>query len=323
MRAHYSGVVRVFLMTWLAVGGPVAAADDLGLVDAARAQDSSSVRALLGRDADVNARSDDGSTALLWAAHWNDVATADLLIRARRQCQRANDFGMTPLSRACTNGSAALVELLLEAGADPNTRDCHGRDADHDVREQRQRRRGSALIARGADVNAREPSQNQTALMWAAAERHADVVRLLIEAGANLAGPDEERIHRAALRGARRRSGDNAAVACGRCEREHSVAAGEPAAETRRDNTGGGRSSSGAAAVGVAARGPAYQATLSAGSTPLLVATVRGHVPLALFLLEQGADPNVDRCGLHARCIGRQARGKAASRTRSTVSSIR
>ena len=42
------------------------------------------------------------------------------------------------------------------------------------------------LIARGADVNAKEPSQNQTALMWAAAERHPNVVRLLVEAGADL-----------------------------------------------------------------------------------------------------------------------------------------
>src|SRR6185436_11276645 len=42
-----------------------------------------------------------------------------------------------------------------------------------------------ALLARGADVHGKEPSQNQDALMWAAAERHADVVRLLVEAGAN------------------------------------------------------------------------------------------------------------------------------------------
>ncbi len=42
------------------------------------------------------------------------------------------------------------------------------------------------LIARGADVNAKEPSQNQTALMWAAAERHAEVVKTLIEHGADL-----------------------------------------------------------------------------------------------------------------------------------------
>jgi hypothetical protein len=48
------------------------------------------------------------------------------------------------------------------------------------------------------------------------------------------------------------------------------------------------------------AGGPSYEATVSAGSTPLLVATVRGHVPLALFLLEQGADSNVDDAGFTA-----------------------
>jgi uncharacterized protein len=297
MRAHYSGVARVFLMTWLAVGGPVAAADDLGLVDAARAQDSSSVRALLGRDADVNARSNDGSTALLWAAHWDDVATADLLIRARANANIANDFGMTPLSRACTNGSAAMVQRLLDAGANPNSRIGTGETPIMTCASSGSVDAVRALIARGADVNASEPSQNQDALMWAAAERHADVVRLLIEAGANPQAHTKKGF--TALHFATR-EGDLATT-------RQLLAAGvnvnirslpeEPAAETRRDNTGGGRSSSGAAAVGVAPRGPAYQATLSAGSTPLLVATVRGHVPLAIFLLEQGADPNVIDAG--------------------------
>ena len=66
-------------------------------------------------------RSNDGSTALLWAAHWGDVKTTDLLLRAGADPNAANDFRMTPLSQACVNGSAALVELLLKAGADPNT----------------------------------------------------------------------------------------------------------------------------------------------------------------------------------------------------------
>ncbi len=297
MRAHYSGVAGVFLMTWLAVGGPVAAADDLGLVDAARAQDSSSVRALLGRNADVNARSNDGSTALLWAAHWDDVATADLLIRARANANIANDFGMTPLSRACTNGSALMVQRLLDAGANPNTRIGTGETPIMTCASSGSVDAVRALIARGADVNASEPSQNQDALMWAAAERHADVVRLLIEAGANPQAHTKKGF--TALHFATR-EGDLATT-------RQLLAAGvnvnirslpeEPPAETRRDNTGGGRSSSGAAAVGVAPRGPAYQATLSAGSTPLLVATVRGHVPLAIFLLEQGADPNLIDAG--------------------------
>jgi ankyrin repeat protein len=43
-----------------------------------------------------------------------------------------------------------------------------------------------ALIARGADVNASEPGHKQTALMWAASQRHPDVVQLLIEARADI-----------------------------------------------------------------------------------------------------------------------------------------
>ena len=37
---------------------------------------------------------------------------------------------------------------------------------------------------------------------------------------------------------------------------------------------------------------------MSEGATPLLVATMRAHVPLALFFLEQGADPNIVDAGL-------------------------
>ena len=42
------------------------------------------------------------------------------------------------------------------------------------------------LVARGGDVNAAEPRGRQTALMWAAAEGHDDVVAGLIEMGANV-----------------------------------------------------------------------------------------------------------------------------------------
>ena len=158
MCARYSGVTTVLLMIWLAVAGSAMAADDLGLVEAAKAQDQSAVRSLLDRKADVNARANDGSTALLWAAHWDDVATADLLIRARADANLANDFGMTPLSRACTNGSAAMVQRLLEAGANPNTRIATGETPLMTCASSGNVAAVRLLIARGADVNAAEPS---------------------------------------------------------------------------------------------------------------------------------------------------------------------
>ena len=273
-------VAAACLMTLLAVAGPTAAPDELGLVEAARAQDEAQVRVLLTRKADVNARSEDGSTALLWAAHWNDVATAGLLIRAQADANLANDFGMTPLSRACTNGSAALVELLLSSGANPNTRIATGETPIMTCASTGNVDAVRALIARGADVNAKEPAQNQDALMWAASERHPDVVRLLVEAGANTQSHTKKgftALHFAA------REGD---------------------IDTVRQLLASGvnvniRSVPEPPTPGVAAgpRGPGYQATISEGSTPLLVATVRGHVPVALLLLEQGADPNVRDAG--------------------------
>ena len=43
-----------------------------------------------------------------------------------------------------------------------------------------------ALLVQGADAKAREPEHDQTALMWAAAESHPEVVALLIEFGADV-----------------------------------------------------------------------------------------------------------------------------------------
>ena len=42
------------------------------------------------------------------------------------------------------------------------------------------------LISAGANVNAVEPVKGQTALMWAAAEGHSDVVQALIAGGADV-----------------------------------------------------------------------------------------------------------------------------------------
>jgi uncharacterized protein len=69
----------------------------------------------------------------------------------------------------------------------------------------------------------------------------------------------------------------------------------QPAPEPDRGaDTSGAGSGRGGAAQGARPGGFGERTgTIFPGSTPLLVATVRGHVQLALFLLNRGADPNV------------------------------
>ena len=97
----------------------LAAADrDLRLLEAVkdRAKGREEVRALLEKHVDVNAAQPDGATALAWTAHWDDLETADLLIAAGASVNAANQYGVTPLSLACTNASASMVDKLLKAG---------------------------------------------------------------------------------------------------------------------------------------------------------------------------------------------------------------
>ena len=90
-QSNRQGVLWAFSLTLLMVVGAAAANEDLRLVDAAKNQDPQQVRALLKGRPDVNVRSEDGSTALLWAAHWNDLRTAELLVRAGADASAAKN----------------------------------------------------------------------------------------------------------------------------------------------------------------------------------------------------------------------------------------
>ena len=79
-----------------------------------------------------------------------------------------------------------MVARLLKAGANPNTLVATGESPIMTCAATGNADAVRTLLAHGANVNAAEPQNNQTALMWAAAERHPAVVRVLTEAGAEL-----------------------------------------------------------------------------------------------------------------------------------------
>ena len=246
----------------LLVAASAGAAGDQRLIEAVKRHDAEAVGALLAQQVDVNTAEADGSTALHWATYADDLETARRLIRAGAQVNAADDHGVTPLSLACTNGSAALVTTLLGGGADPNAAIWSGETALMTCARTGSVEAVSALLAAGAAVNRSEPSENQTALMWSVSERHSAIARALVAHGADVM--------------ARSRRGFTPML----------FAAREGDLDSARLLVGAGASIDDAPA--------------DDGPSALVVATVRGHTTLAMWLLEQGADPNADGAGYTA-----------------------
>jgi ankyrin len=169
------------------VAAPVgAAAPAAPLVDAVKSGDRTAALALIEQRADVNAPEADGTTALHWAVHHNDLDLATRLIRAGATVNARNDYGATPMSEAAVAADAAMIEQLLAAGADVESPNGDGQTALMVVARTSRVDAARALLRRGANVNAVEQWRGQTALMWAAARSQPEMVRLLVEAGGNV-----------------------------------------------------------------------------------------------------------------------------------------
>jgi uncharacterized protein len=271
----------------------VLSASDLRLIRAVSEGDVESVRRLVSQPGiDVNAPQGDGATALHWAAHRDNLPMAELLIRAGARANVANDLGSTPLHLACTNRSGAMVERLLAAGANSNAALVNGETVLMTCARTGAAAAVKALLAHGADVQAKEREHHQTALMWAAAQRHPDVVRLLIDAHAD--------IHARSLTYAQTVVGEQTQRA-GREELNYTVLRG------------------GATPLLFTARVGDVQSArllLDAGADPneaqpdetsaLVLAAHSGNGNVAAALLEYGADPNAFGSGytaLHAAVL--------------------
>ncbi len=109
------------------------------------------IRLLLAAGADVNARGVTGFSPLMSGVLLCDIRVLEALIEAGADVNARSDEGITALMLASLAGKASTVRILIDAGA---------------------------------DVNAKMFKSNETALTAAMSNRHIEVIRMLIAAGA-------------------------------------------------------------------------------------------------------------------------------------------
>ena len=177
---------------WLAAGIVVAAAaasaqpPRVPLIEAVKTGDAAAVRTLLDRGADVDAAEPDGTTALHWAAHNEDLEVAARLVEAGAEVDATTRYGVAPLALAATNGSPETLRMLLEAGADANRASGEGETPLMTVARTGVVPAVAVLLEHGAEVDAVEGWRGQTALMWTASQDNPGAAATLIAAGADL-----------------------------------------------------------------------------------------------------------------------------------------
>ncbi|MEO6221974.1 MAG: ankyrin repeat domain-containing protein, partial [Vicinamibacterales bacterium] len=310
------------------------------VADAAMKGDAATVRTLVRQGADVNEAQADGMTALHWAALNGDLKTIEVLLVAGAMMEPLTRVGgYTPLHLASSRGHAPVVARLLEAGCKPLILTATGVQAIHLAAQAGSADAIRVLIDRGADVNTRDNTHGRTPLVFAASQNRLEAMRMLIEKGAN------SRLETTVIDYGQRSAADNAARSArdkvitattgkaptappqfdppqtGRGATVGGQAAPDPAAAAGRGrgaagNPNGPRALSDIQQIGrqggltalhyVAREGfvDAAMMLLDSGldvnlptagdrSTPLLVAIINGHYDLAMAFIKRGANPNI------------------------------
>ncbi|MEY4641702.1 MAG: hypothetical protein RLZZ227_1696 [Pseudomonadota bacterium] len=137
-------------------------------------------------DAGADWRGPDGSTALQWAVYEGDVERVERLIAEGADVTLANNYGSNAMQLAAEVADVDMLKLLLDAGADAESPNPEGQTALMLVARTGNVEAATLLVERGANVNALETWGQQTALMWAAARRHPQMMAYLISKGADV-----------------------------------------------------------------------------------------------------------------------------------------
>ena len=174
----------------LAAGTVVNAIDDdwTPLKYAAHEGHKEIVELLITKDADVNAKNEDGETPLDWAINFKQTEVADLL---RKHGGKTGDWFKAgeSIHIAASEGHIEAFKQHLAAGTDVNAKYRDGVTPLHLAALEGHKEIAELLIAADADVNAKE-NRGGTPLHFAASQGWKESAELLITAGAEVNAKD-------------------------------------------------------------------------------------------------------------------------------------
>ncbi len=151
------------------------------LISAALEGRTTRVITLIKRGADVNAKEEDGWTALMHTAYEGHTETVTALIENGADVNAKDNIGRTALRVAASEGHTETVTVLIENGADVNAKDKYG----YTPLMLGNTEIVTALIENGADVNAKD-NKGRTALGFAVSKGNTKTTIALIKNGADL-----------------------------------------------------------------------------------------------------------------------------------------
>nr|XP_044988818.1 ankyrin repeat and KH domain-containing protein 1 isoform X2 [Jaculus jaculus] len=147
------------------------------------------VKLLLLHDADVNSQSATGNTALTYACAGGFIDIVKVLLNEGANIEDHNENGHTPLMEAASAGHVEVARLLLDHGAGINTHSNEFKESALTLACYK----GHLdmvrfLLEAGADQE-HKTDEMHTALMEACMDGHVEVARLLLDSGAQVNMP--------------------------------------------------------------------------------------------------------------------------------------
>jgi len=167
---------------------PIGASADINLlsndslIEAAKADDLKAAEDLLFRKHDVDARDENGRTALFFAAITGNEDFAQLLLRFNPKIGAIDKFGSSPVYYAAAANHVGILEILAEKGADLDKANRQGLTPLMVAASEGHLAAVQALIRLKADTSVTDFT-GRTAYDWAVRNNRRVIIRYLKSAG--------------------------------------------------------------------------------------------------------------------------------------------